>query len=215
VFDELASPTGLTRRASTFSRRDVVQALSERLPAGAVADARAVEAGADRFLGSSRVVVLLPEREEGDAFRRRDGRVLPVAGEQVAYSTPELLALEQRLVDRAIEARCADAAVSSTVAVADAVAARPTLSGEQRVMVERLCLGGDGVVVVVGKAGTGKTFALGAARDAWQAAAHPVLGVAVARRAAGELQDGAGIATTSVARAARCAPHRGAERVAR
>ncbi len=66
-------------------------------------------------------------------------------------------------------------------------------------MVERLCLGGDGVAVVVGKAGTGKTFALGAAREAWQAAGHPVLGVAVARRAARELQDGAGIATTSVA----------------
>ena len=63
VFDELASPTGLTRRASTFSRRDVVQALCESLPAGAVADARAVEAAADRFLGSSRVVALLPEGE--------------------------------------------------------------------------------------------------------------------------------------------------------
>jgi len=66
-------------------------------------------------------------------------------------------------------------------------------------MVERLCLRGDGVALVVGKAVTGKTFALGAAREAWQAAGQPVLGVAVARRAARELQDGAGIATTSVA----------------
>jgi len=109
VFDELASSAGLTRRASTFSRRDVVQALCERLPAGAVADARVIEAAADRFLASSRVVALLPERAAGDAFRRRDGRVLPVAGEQLAYSTPELLALEQRLIDRAIESRGTDA----------------------------------------------------------------------------------------------------------
>src|SRR4051812_22448100 len=43
-----------------------VQALCERLPASAVADARAVEVAADRFLGSSRVVALLPEREAGD-----------------------------------------------------------------------------------------------------------------------------------------------------
>ena len=35
VFDELASPCGLTHRASTFSRRDVIQALSERVPTGA------------------------------------------------------------------------------------------------------------------------------------------------------------------------------------
>ena len=66
-------------------------------------------------------------------------------------------------------------------------------------MVERLCLDGDGVSVVVGKAGTGKTFALAAAREAWQAAGLPVLGVAVARRAARELEQDAGIASTSVA----------------
>ena len=79
------------------------------------------------------------------------------------------------------------------------VAARPTLSAEQRRVVESLCLDGHGVAVVAGRAGTGKTFALGAAREAWQAAGLPVLGVAVARRAAGELWEGAGISSTSVA----------------
>src|SRR5215218_6172500 len=68
-------------------------------------------------------------------------------------------------------------------------------------MVERLCRDGDGVSVVVGKAGTGKTFALAAAREAWQAAGLPVLGVAVARRAARELEHDAGIRSTSVAAA--------------
>jgi len=66
-------------------------------------------------------------------------------------------------------------------------------------MVEHLCRGGDAVSVVVCKAGTGKTFALGAARDGWQSAGLPVLGVAVARRAARELEQDAGIASTSVA----------------
>jgi 8-oxo-dGTP pyrophosphatase MutT (NUDIX family) len=64
------------------------------------------------------------------------------------------------------------------------------LSDEQRRMVQRLCVDGDLVVVVAGKAGTGKTFALGAAREAWQAAGYPVLGAAVARPAARELQTG-------------------------
>ena len=44
-FDVLASPVGLTRAQSTFDRRDVIQALCERLPAGAVSDARAAGGG--------------------------------------------------------------------------------------------------------------------------------------------------------------------------
>jgi ATP-dependent exoDNAse (exonuclease V) alpha subunit len=47
--------------------------------------------------------------------------------------------------------------------------------------------------VVVGRAGTGKTFALDAARAAWEQAGHPVMGTALAAKAAAGLQDGTGI----------------------
>ena len=124
--------------------------------------------------------------------------MLPVAREEQTYSTPEHLALEHRLVDTAAASRDVGAGETSLAAVGHAVATRPTLSDEQRAMVERLCLSGDRVSVVVGKAGTGKTFALAAAREAWQSSGHPVLGVAVARRAANQLQADAGIAATSV-----------------
>lgn len=202
AFAGLAAPTGLTRRASTFSRRDVLQGLCERLPAGAGVDAISLEVAADRFLASSRVVALLPEAadlERGEVFRRRDGRLLPLAEDELTYSTPELLALEQRVIERALTTRGAGACVTAAEGVAAAGVSRPTLSDEQRTMVDRLCLAGDGVAMVVGRAGTGKTFALGAAREAWQAAGYPVVGAAVARRAARELEDGAGIASTSVA----------------
>lgn len=42
-------------------------------------------------------------------------------------------------------------------------------------------------------AGVGKTFALDAARAAWQSAGHQVIGTTLAARAAAELQDGSGI----------------------
>jgi AAA domain/TrwC relaxase len=198
MFDALAAPSGLTRDASTFTRRNVIQALCERTPAGARVDARALEAAADRFLASARAVPLLPHGNP-EAFRRRDGRLLPFQSEELVYSTPELLALEQRLIDHLAGSSGAGVGVAGDRAVGEAVSARPTLSGEQRTTVERLCVDGDGVSAVVGKAGTGKTFALGAAREAWQSAGLPVLGIAVARRAARELEQDAGIASTSVA----------------
>jgi ATP-dependent exoDNAse (exonuclease V) alpha subunit len=146
-------------------------------------------------------VALVPDgeaREGGEVFRRRDGRLMPASVERVRYSTPEQLALEQRFVDRVMTTRGVGAGVASDVDLERALATRPTLSDEQRRMIEVLCRDGDGVAVVAGKAGTGKTFALGAAREAWQAAGYPVLGVATARRAANELQTGAGIQSTSI-----------------
>ena len=55
--------------------------------------------------------------------------------------------------------------------------ARPSLSAEQRRMVSALTGSGDGAQVVVGRAGAGKTFALDAARAAWEASGHRVIGL--------------------------------------
>ena len=57
---------------------------------------------------------------------------------------------------------------------------------------------GDGIVVVIGVAGAGKTFALRTCADAWRATGTPLCGAAVARRAARELETGAGIPSTSI-----------------
>jgi ATP-dependent exoDNAse (exonuclease V) alpha subunit len=161
-------------------------------------------------------VALLPDSEmraAGETFRRRDGRVMPVAVEALRYSTPEHLALEQRLIVRVIDSRPAGAETAGGAAVQGALRSRRVLSAEQREVVERLCLDGNRVAIVAGRAGTGKTYALGAAREAWQQAGHPVIGVAIARRAAAELRDGAGIESTSVA-ALLAAVRRGRRRAA-
>jgi conjugative relaxase-like TrwC/TraI family protein len=195
---ELAGRRGLTYRRSSFGRRDVLLELCERLPPGTKVTARELEDGADAFLSSSRVVPLAGDRGlDADSFRGPDGRRLPVATDERRYSTPELLAVEQRLVGRV--RRSPHRAPTAGRAAAAAIAARPSLSEEQRAMVRHLCERDDLVAVITGKAGTGKTYALGAAREAWENAGFPVRGAAVARRASCELRDGAGIESTSVA----------------
>jgi tRNA(Met) C34 N-acetyltransferase TmcA len=67
-------------------------------------------------------------------------------------------------VDRAGE----HTAVVSHEVVRAALAAHPTAGADQAAMVRDLRQGGAGVALVAGRAGTGKTFALGVARHAWQ-----------------------------------------------
>jgi hypothetical protein len=140
----LGAPEGLTRDRSTFSRREVLQAFAESTTSGAtVAE---LETQAEAFLASLEVVALAP-----------------VTGE-ARFSTRELLEIEQALITVATDRKCCSAAVVPDSTFAMAVAARPTLSPEQAALVESLATSGDGVQVVRAAAGTGKTFALDAAR---------------------------------------------------
>jgi TrwC relaxase len=85
VFDRLAGPTGLTAQASTFTRPDVLVALGAGLASATRTD---LEALADRFL-AERAVSVVADR----------------ALEERRWSTPELLAVEQRLVTAATAGR--------------------------------------------------------------------------------------------------------------
>jgi ATP-dependent exoDNAse (exonuclease V) alpha subunit len=76
--------------------------------------------------------------------------------------------------------------------------ARLTLSSEQADMVRHLTASGWGVDVVCGVAGAGKTRALEAARVAWEASGHRVIGLALAARAAVELEAGSGITSSTL-----------------
>ena len=115
------------------------------------------------------------------------------------FSTHELASLEQRVISRALRERAVGAGAADPTAVDRALAARPTIGADQAEMVRRLCGDGDRVQVVIGPPGTGKTFALDAAREAWEGWGYTVVGAAVARRAARRIEVSAGIRSTSVA----------------
>jgi conjugative relaxase-like TrwC/TraI family protein len=216
LIDDLAGPEGLTREASTFSRRDVLRAICERLPTGA--DLDEIERLADRFLRAEEHVIPVTYTDDdlapvGDTIRRADGRAVSVRVDTQRYSTHELVALETSAI-LAAQRRQDDGAGVVPEPVLDAVLAShvgrstsragagtaPRLAPDQQAMVRALTTSGHGVQVVNAHAGTGKTFALDAARAAWQAAGYRVLGAALAAQAAKELADGAGIESTTIAR---------------
>jgi conjugative relaxase-like TrwC/TraI family protein len=200
AFARLAAPSGLTRRRTTFAPRDAVQALCEAIPAGTDVSVAEFEAAAEEFVASEVVVPVL-DGDGGQAapsIRLRDGRLVWARTDR-RFSTIELLAVEREVIETALAGIGAGVALADRRAVKSALKRRSFLSAEQAEMVERLASDGDRVAIVVGPAGTGKTVALAAAREAWEASGIAVVGVAVARRAARELGDGAGIEATSVA----------------
>jgi conjugative relaxase-like TrwC/TraI family protein len=158
MFERLAGPDGLTATASTFARQDVIAAVGGQLAGASRAE---LEGLADRFL-AERAVSMVVER----------------ALEERRWSTPELLAVEQRLVAAATERAGDQTAVVSHDAVRVALAAHPCAGEDQAGMVRDVGRGGASVALVVGRAGTGKTFALGMARHAWQLDGYRLLACA-------------------------------------
>jgi conjugative relaxase-like TrwC/TraI family protein len=196
LYRHLASPDGLTAHRSSFDRRHVIEAVCDRLPNGApVAEVLAL---VDGFLASDLVIAL--GSCDGRLLRRGDGRLVPSGDDQLRWTTPEMVATERRLLAAAVTRRHDHAGVAHPDTVEAAIASRPTLSGEQAAMVRSICTSGAGVEVVEGVAGAGKTFALGAARDAWTASGYRVVGASLAARAAARLEDGSGIPSTSLDR---------------
>jgi hypothetical protein len=163
LLGELAGPEGLTAQASTFARRDVVDYLARRLPVGtsATTTLEELEALADRFLQERAVVVA------------RDEQLA-----EVRYSTPELVALEQRMLDGATARTGAGCGVVAPEHVRATLEAFPTMAQDQADALADLTRSGAGVSLLVGKAGYGKTFVAGAAGHLYGLQGHRLIGTA-------------------------------------
>ena len=181
LFARLAGPTGLTRQASTFTRRDVIEAVSEAVPADC--DAARIGHLTDRFLASDHVAALGPE---GDEWVWRRGGAKERDVDLARWSTPELIRLEAELLTLTTTpqpgARVPDPDIVDTV-----LAAAPELSDEQAHMVRALADPvGSVIQPVSGRPGSGKTYATAAYVEALAAAGIPVVGCALSASAAGE-----------------------------
>lgn len=169
VLDHHELADSLTVSSSSFERIDVLQAVAERATTGAMVDE--VETHADDFLASEHVVRLADD----------------------TYTTPQMLRLEHGILANAQGRLHGGFGVAEQSTVEAALAQRLRLSNEQASMVREVVASGNGVDIVLGAAGSGKTSALECARAAWEGSGAHVIGVALAARAAAELQAQAGI----------------------
>jgi conjugative relaxase-like TrwC/TraI family protein len=193
----LASPDGLTSSHGTFGQRDVIKAVCNRLPSGGRVDQ--VLDLVDGFLRSEHVVPVRVD-DRAAVMYRRDGTVVAARTDEYRWTTPEMLETETRLLAAALARRGTGTGVADDTAIQTALDTRPSLTGEQARMVQTICASGDGVEIVEGVAGAGKTFALAAARDAWTASGYQVIGCSLAARAAQQLEDDAAIPASTIDR---------------
>jgi len=195
LFVRLAAPDGLTCRRSTFGRAQVLEAICDRLPGGG----RAVDIVAlgDAFPASDHVIPIRPPRfETGGTDRSANGADISVE----RWTTPEMVATEHRLLDLVEAGQRAQVGRTQPEILVAALARQPTLEPEQESMVRQICTSGSRVDVIEGIAGSGKTFALAAAHQAWTGSGYRVRGACLAARAAQRLEEGSGIASTTLDR---------------
>ncbi|MCH9782273.1 MAG: Ti-type conjugative transfer relaxase TraA [Gammaproteobacteria bacterium] len=123
----------------------------------------------------------------------------PAKGRHPAiFSTPEMIRTERRMIDAAERLAGAGRHRVSDAVVAAAIDGVGTLSDEQKNAVRHVTNPG-GLAVVIGDAGTGKSFSMKVAREAWEAQGLNVRGAALAGKAADELQAGSGIESRTLA----------------
>ncbi len=173
-------PDELTRQTSHFDRRNAIRVIANSARTGLRVDQ--LERRVDACLDNAEVVELTPDDLTGPR-----------------YTTKAMLRAEQSVLAAVDRGRDRAVAVANKKAVDAAIASRPSLSREQRQMVEAITRSGALVDVVVGAAGAGKTYALDAAREAWTASGNTVVGCALAARAATQLETDAGIPSFTIA----------------
>lgn len=201
VVDQMVDPRrGLCASDSCFDRGSMARSFCEQLPVRTALDYDVVRSLIDRATDDRRVIEVDPGRGEGPLVITPDGGGRPVGVGNQRWSTAELLAVEQRMLRLATLPIRGGARHVDPARVDASLAARPDLGPDQAEMVRRITTSTNAVDVVVGRAGTGKTYALAAAVTLWQEAGYEPIGLALAARAAAELRQGAGLPATTVAR---------------
>jgi conjugative relaxase-like TrwC/TraI family protein len=174
----MAIGSEVTAHASHFDRRDVVQAVAGMRSDGmAAAD---VERVAEEFLASEEVL-WIGAGPKGERF-----------------TTVRVWEMEQQALDTAQRMSEEGTKAAGGMVAERVLEAHPTLKADQREMVRRLLEDPEGFCVVIGEAGTGKSYAILAAARGWSEAGIDLRVIAPTWRAANVLR-AEGLRATSLA----------------
>jgi Ti-type conjugative transfer relaxase TraA len=118
------------------------------------------------------------------------------------FTSRDMIEVEQRLERAALrlsersDPRLPAAAIANAIDTAGRSGL--VLGGEQKAALDHI-VRPEGLAIVTGYAGTGKSAMLGVARDAWEGAGYHVQGLALSGIAAENLESGSGIASRTIA----------------
>lgn len=175
----LADPTmaldALTRQQSTFTHQDLARFIHRHTES------------AEQFSHVYEAV----KSHESLVYLGRDDK------DRERFTTQAMQALETRMMAQAEQLPLCEGHAVSEEAKAIAVASRH-LTDEQRLAFNHITQPSD-LSCVVGYAGTGKSYLLGAAREAWEAQGYRVLGATLSGIAAESLEASSGIESRTLA----------------
>ena len=198
---DLSDPTSarvapLTLFASTFTYRDALAAVARAFDASPRQVARLTR----QLLDRDDVLWMIGDgNAQPDVSGRGRERRAATVGDR-RYTTVEMLKVEGRIVNSAVRRVGRSAGQVSGRTIDQVLATNGHLDGEQAEGVRQLLGSGNGLDLVIGQAGTGKSTMLGAARAGWESAGYEVIGTAIASRTAAELQASTGIESLTMAR---------------
>lgn len=159
----------LTLKDATFTRADLYQAVAHRLGGGATVTS--IDRITRHVLSSANVLPIQEPETASGAER---------------WTSRAMAATERRLLDT-FNQRDTRHPIAADLTAA-VLAGHVTLGPDQRHAVEQLAASTDPVSVLIGPAGTGKTYTLSVVREAFEAAGYRLVGAAPSARAAAELE---------------------------
>jgi Ti-type conjugative transfer relaxase TraA len=175
----LADPTilltAITRQQSTFTHQDIARFVNRH-----TVDAQQFSLVYEKVKSHESIIGLGRDDKDNERF-----------------TTHEMLSLESKMMERAVSLSQVDKHAVKDVHQSNALSQK-SLTLEQKTAFDHVIGQGD-LKCVVGFAGTGKSYLLGAAREAWEAQGYTVHGVTLSGIAAENLEGSSGIASRTFA----------------